>query len=81
MRQYFKFIYLMSGRYRVTYTAKIIAWENEIVTIRDRDNKEHTLKEKYIQSMRSVNPHTKSAREHEVENDYEQQDLFAELEE
>ncbi len=70
---------MMSGKYRVMYTAKIIAWENEIVKIRDRDGKEHTLKEKYIQSMRSTNPFKKIETRDEEDSEYEQQDLFAEL--
>jgi len=70
----------MSGKYRVMYTAKIIAWESDIVTIRDRDGKEHTLKEKYIQSMRSVNPYTKfnSKKTEEEEKEFQQQELFLE---
>ncbi len=56
LNRYFNIVYMMSGRYRVRYIARVISWENRIIRIRDKDQKEHTLKEEHIRLMKPTIP-------------------------
>lgn len=52
--KYFKIIYLLSGKYRSTYQAKILSWHNGVLNIRDDNGREYNLKEEFIQSVKPI---------------------------
>lgn len=54
---YFKIIYLMSGKYKAKYDATILSWKDGTIRIRDIDQKEHTIKERYIVSIKPTIPY------------------------
>lgn len=67
---------MMSGRHRITYTARILSWEDGKIRVRDIDQREHILKEVYIRSMKPVV--ITGLKVPEVKQKYEQQELFSE---
>lgn len=52
--KYFKIVYLLSGKYRSTYQAKILLWNNGVLNIRDDNGKEYNLKEEFILSIKPI---------------------------
>lgn len=75
--QFFKITYMLSGKYKSIYQARIVLWENERVKIRDIDDKEYLLKEEYIKSIVRIDLHKKSEEEKQISNRDEQQQLFS----
>ncbi len=71
---FFKIVYMLSGKYRSTYIAKILSWSNEIINIRDIEGKEHHLKEAYIKQIVSIKKGELNQPNKTVET--EQQTLF-----
>lgn len=72
---YFKFTYMLSGKYKSIYRAKILLWQNSRVKIRDEDGREHVLKEEYIRNITKVE--TKNVKPIIQESlEIEQQELF-----
>lgn len=74
--RYFRIVYMMSGRFKVKYIARIISWEKGIIQVRDKDQKEHTLKEEYICLMKPTI--TTKLKIHEEKKESTQQELFPE---
>jgi len=54
MMKYFKIVYLLSGKYRSTYQAKILSWQNGVLNIRDDNGREYNLKEEFILSLKQI---------------------------
>lgn len=52
--EYYKIVYMLSGKYKSVYKARILLWENGRIKIRDEDAKEHILKEEHIRSIVKV---------------------------
>ena len=75
--QYFKFTYMMSGRFKVSYTARVLSWQQGIVRIRDIDQKEHTLKEKFIKTMKPKYLTSSLECSKKKVEEYQQQELFS----
>lgn len=70
---FFKIIYLLSGKYKSVYKAKIVSWQDNKVEIIDMDGKKHILKAKFIQSIKRILPMENKSEEKEI---IEQQKLF-----
>lgn len=64
---YFKIIYMMSGKYKAKYEAVILSWEKGNIRIRDIDLKEHNIKEDYIVSIKPIIPQKKSIKSYDNE--------------
>lgn len=75
MNKFFKITYLLSGKYKSTYKAKIMSWEKEIVNIRDENGREYNLKEEYILSIKAFTT-AKTSIDDSSNTDLEQNSLF-----
>lgn len=76
--KYFKIVYLLSGKYRSTYHAKILSWQNGVLNIRDDNGREYNLKEEFIKSVKPIGKEkvvTGSNKEAKI-NNFNQQGLF-----
>ncbi|OEF99974.1 hypothetical protein BHF71_07200 [Vulcanibacillus modesticaldus] len=69
----FKIKYMLSGKYKSTYEAKIILWQDGKVRIRDVDGKEYTLKEENITNITALEYTVEKVNK---EEEYQQQELF-----
>lgn len=77
--KYFKIIYLLSGKYRSTYNAKILLWQNGVLNVRDDNEREYNLKEEFIQSIKSIEKEktvSNTDKESDFSGEFKQQDLF-----
>jgi len=72
---YFKIVYLLSGKYKSIYKAKILLWQDGRVKIRDEDEKEHVLKEEHLQSIKKIRIKDKKVTIEQA-SIHEQQKLF-----
>lgn len=76
--KYFRIVYLLSGKYRSTYHAKILSWQNGVLNIRDDNGREYNLKEEFILSLKPIgkgNIAIKSNKDSNL-NEYTQQGFF-----
>lgn len=76
--KYFKIVYLLSGKYRSTYQAKILSWHNGVLNIRDDNGREYNLKEEFIQSVKPIciEKVVVNSNKESNKNSFDQQDLF-----
>ncbi len=75
--KYFRFIYMLSGRYKSIYKAKILLWQDGIIKVRDEDGREHILKEEFIKSIAELKDKKEILKiDSEDDTVIEQQELF-----
>lgn len=76
--RYFKIVYLLSGKYRSTYQAKILLWQNGVLNIRDDNGREYNLKEEFILSLKPIGKGKLAIKSNKDSNlnEFTQQGLF-----
>lgn len=76
--RYFKIVYLLSGKYRSSYQAKILSWQNGIINIRDDNGREYNLKEEFILSLKPIGKEKVAIKSNKDSNSnqFTQQGLF-----
>jgi len=67
----------MSGRFQTTYIARVISWNDGIIRIRDTEQREFTLREKFIRSMKPKYLTSSLEQNVKVINEDEQLELFS----